>query len=207
MIKLTNMECSRVECTDKRYTPLGIDTHSDLFTCRVCEKRRFPIRKTLNGIILTSYRTPCYNDPIINTKHPDVCFFCFHKESFLYEARYSCWGCITQGTFDDKNVFHHCQPCNYYYVTKEERDENHNEILSLFTAEEAQYWLDEEEAVRLIDKIVQDKKLEILAIMNKDQIKQRCLVILLNNQLDQMKRLPKDVLKYLCRLEFPLCEN
>jgi hypothetical protein len=58
------------------------------------------------------------------------------------------------------------------------------------------------------NKNVLDIKRRFLQIMNEDQIKIRCLVILTWKNSDQMKRLPKDVLKYLCYLEFPLlCEN
>ena len=198
------MECSRVECNDERSTPLGIDTHSDVFTCRVCKKRRFPIR--IGSI--TNRGTPCHNNGLVNSKHPDVCFFCFHQESMHSTYTFSCLYCITNGTFDDKGVFHICYSCSIFGITKEEREKNKKRFQYSLTEKELRSWLSkEEENVRYRDRIIQDTKREFLAIMNKDQIKMRCLVILVWTKSDQMKRLPKDVLKYLCRLEFPLCEN
>jgi hypothetical protein len=188
------------------YIPvLGIDTRKDqLFTCRICKKERFTVRKPRSIVLSILIPGPVKQDgDIFNENNPDVCFFCVFQESDWIEdydnydeysnicnfdgstmISYPCGNCLSYGSFDKQKQFHSCGWKDY--------DDNG---LSSY-------------GMKYREKMILDTKQKFLAIMNKEQIKLRYLVILVWKKSDQMKRLPKDVLKYLCILEFPLlCKN
>jgi hypothetical protein len=161
---------------------LGIDTRPDqIFTCWICKKRRYPVRESYNEI--TSI-----DDPVI-AQWCSLCFFCIYQEATwglkINIIAFPCGMCWFFDTKKGMSVYSRCYNCSEYegrLFNQAEKEQHINTVL--------------------------DTKHRFLPIMNEDQIKLRCLVIWLHGQSDQMKRLPKDVLKYLCRLEFPiLCEN
>lgn len=148
--------------------------HTHTFKCAICKKTRMHIRQSSGAV--PSIVT--LFDPIASI-YPDVCYFCL-RENAMLENGIPCGTCIAFGRFTIKYLRFIGCGCSlttegYQQVSKQ------------------------------VPKCADKFKIDALKIMNRFTIVERLVLMWLAKQKDSdFFRLPKILLRYLCKVGLPL---